>query len=203
MASSVITMSMHGANELAASLRELGYQLEKNTLKRAGRKGANVILKSAREKVPVRYGFLKKSLRVASDRSPKKSEVKFWVSIAKNAYADRGDGKFRKVKTSVQKQRRRRYVKGEIYPRNYAHLLEFGTLPHRVGRGSGQSLGLPGLKKATGPMHPGARPRPFMRPAYDTQKENAVRAFAAACEAELPKAVAKAKAKAAGAGGKR
>ncbi len=40
----------------------------------------------------------------------------------------------------------------------HAHLVEFGTEPHRVGKG----------------LHPGAAPRPFLRPAFDNKKEEAL-----------------------------
>ncbi|WP_165790812.1 HK97-gp10 family putative phage morphogenesis protein [Pleomorphomonas carboxyditropha] len=45
-----------------------------------------------------------------------------------------------------------------------AHLVEFGTAPHFQ----------PELNR----MHPGARPKPFMRPAFEQNKEGAVKIFA-------------------------
>ncbi|MCW5697372.1 MAG: hypothetical protein KIS96_11660 [Bauldia sp.] len=44
--------------------------------------------------------------------------------------------------------------------RSIAHLVEFGTRPHYQPR--------------RGVMHPGARPKPFVRPAFDTQGPRAM-----------------------------
>lgn len=49
--------------------------------------------------------------------------------------------------------------------RKIAHLVEFGTLPHYQP-----------LRRI---MHPGARPKPFIRPAFEGHKSKAVEAFAA------------------------
>lgn len=46
--------------------------------------------------------------------------------------------------------------------RKLAHLVEFGTAPHFQ----------PRFKK--GFHHPGARPHPFFRPAFDAQKDNVI-----------------------------
>jgi HK97 gp10 family phage protein len=53
----------------------------------------------------------------------------------------------------------------------HAHLVEFGTAPHRVGKGS-DSRKLFGKKR--GRLHPGAKPQPFMRPAFDNKAAEAV-----------------------------
>ena len=53
----------------------------------------------------------------------------------------------------------------------HAHLVEFGVNPHRVGKGS-NSRTLFG--KQRGRLHPGAEAQPFMRPAFDNKKNEAV-----------------------------
>jgi hypothetical protein len=51
----------------------------------------------------------------------------------------------------------------KLRARKIAHLVEFGTAPHWQPRWRG------------GWMHPGARPKPFIRPAYDAKAGDAVR----------------------------
>ena len=48
---------------------------------------------------------------------------------------------------------------------NVAHLVEFGTRPH--------------LQPRRGIYHPGARPKPFLRPAYEHQKIHVMEILAA------------------------
>lgn len=59
------------------------------------------------------------------------------------------------------------------------HLVEFGTAPHKIGSVE----------------HPGAQPKPFMRPAYETKKAEAVdifnREFGPAVEKQAAKLAAK------------
>lgn len=50
--------------------------------------------------------------------------------------------------------------------RKIAHLVEFGTRPHFQPNYRG------------GWMHPGARPKPFLRPAYEARKREAIEIFA-------------------------
>lgn len=47
--------------------------------------------------------------------------------------------------------------------RGLAHLVEFGTAPH--------------LQPRRRTMHPGAAPKPFIRPAFESQKTEVVRVF--------------------------
>lgn len=73
-------------------------------------------------------------------------------------------------------------------PYYYAHLVELGTKPHAVGKQSQRfkvrptkqnPSGVPGMQR--GGMHPGARPKPFLRPAVENNR--------AAMEAELERVV--------------
>lgn len=58
-------------------------------------------------------------------------------------------------------------------PSKYAHLVEFGTRPHTVGKGDRHPANVRRNEKAkqTGPMHPGARAKPFIRPAWDENRQ--------------------------------
>lgn len=60
--------------------------------------------------------------------------------------------------TTFQKQEKAR-------PANYAHLVEFGTAAHALSRSQGAG------------QHPGARAKPFMRPAFDTMQATVIDRF--------------------------
>lgn len=53
--------------------------------------------------------------------------------------------------------------------RKIAHLVEFGTAPHWQPKWNG------------GWMHPGARPKPVLRPAYEARKREVLDVFARLC----------------------
>lgn len=58
-----------------------------------------------------------------------------------------------------------------------AHLLEFGTAPHKQPKFLG------------GWYHPGARPRPFMTPAYESEKNNVERSLGHALWGEMQRRI--------------
>lgn len=60
----------------------------------------------------------------------------------------------------------------------HVHLVEFGTKPHRIApKGAGGLL--IGGKVVGAVDHPGAKPHPIMRPAFDSQSTPAIAAVAA------------------------
>jgi HK97 gp10 family phage protein len=60
-----------------------------------------------------------------------------------------------------------------------AHMIEFGTAPHRINARNGGTIHING--RPVGPFvdHPGSRAMPFMRPALDGQATASVNATAA------------------------
>lgn len=70
------------------------------------------------------------------------------------------DGRRNRTLMGVRKGK----IKGRI-PSSYSHLVEFGTAPHWQPNRFG------------GIMHPGARPKPYMRPAYEQNIHLASRAY--------------------------
>lgn len=50
-------------------------------------------------------------------------------------------------------------------PTRYAHLVELGTKPHAIGRGSNSRKGI-----QTGRIHPGSKPQPFLEPSLAEQR---------------------------------
>lgn len=156
-----------GGQELLDTLTAIGAEVPRTAIRRALYAGAVLIRDDARRRVPVRTGALKRSIIAQTDRTQEKSgQYKGYVSIKSNAFTRRGTGR---VKLSKKEPGQRKYAKGEIYPRNYAHLVEFGTQPHKAGPRN----------------HPGSKPQPFMRPALDENIAAIERVFAATIEKEV------------------
>ena len=61
----------------------------------------------------------------------------------------------------------------KMRPSSYAHFVEFGTAPHWQPNRFG------------GTMHPGARPKPFLRPAYEQNIEKLAQAYFTQMKAEI------------------
>ena len=184
-----VTFKVEGMREVLAALEELPKRVRKNVVRRSLYAGATIVRDEARRRVPVRTGALKKTI-IARTNKPKKSYPDLFfgeVAIQSQAFNFGKKGRARKVKKDPM--RTRKYYRGEIYPRNYAHLVEFGTAPHATGRGG---MG--------GRMHPGARPKPFMRPAYESKKHEAVEVIRKSALENIDKEVAKLAAKGKGKG---
>ena len=66
----------------------------------------------------------------------------------------------------------------EKIPTKYAHLVEYGTAPHPIGKNDVTSEVLLKRKnvsrKAQGSLHPGSRPFPFLRRAWEGNKAKAL-----------------------------
>jgi len=73
----------------------------------------------------------------------------------------------------------------------YAHLVEFGTARHWIKPKNRKSLFFAGLAKEV-VDHPGAKKKPFMRPAFDGQWRAALTAMADYIRTRLPKEIKKA-----------
>lgn len=154
-----------GGRQLDDLLKTLPKKLERNVMRAALREGGVVMREEVKSRVPVDDGTLRRSVRV-STRS-RKGEV----------YA------------SVKAGNKKAY---------YANMVEFGTRPHLVkvddrDRGinqrNGRRISVTTINRQqrsliigrtfVGPtvQHPGAQPRPFMRPAADASFKQAIKAF--------------------------
>lgn len=191
-----------GVSDIVKAAQEAGTKVTKQAVRNALREGAVVIRDEARRRVSVRTGALKKSI-VAETRGVKGSQDAKGrptrhvavVTIQRKAFEVNDKGRAVKAKL-LKRGEVAKNITGKVYPRNYAHLVEFGTAPHALGGGStvrDRKTGAAGEQK--GAKHPGSRPKAFMRPAYDTKRAEAEKAIAARLRVEIAKAVEKAAAK--------
>jgi HK97 gp10 family phage protein len=150
-----IKMDTSSLNHLIKAMEELDRKVRNNALRKALKEGRSIYLKAARTLVPTKYKVLKKSLGF-------REKFKFAKGFAYSVIGP--------------KRRAGKTIKGlERIPTKYAHLVEFGTTPHSVNSGSKKGKGLLGIAKKifnlfTGLPHPGSRPKPFLRPAWDQNK---------------------------------
>lgn len=143
-------ISVSGLAELQRALDQLPAQMEANVLRGALRAGAKVQLDAARRGVPVQSGALRDSLKI-STRSK------------------RGV-----VTATVRAGAKNKKTGADAF---YAHFVEFGTARHFIKPKAAASLFFAGL---FGDVvdHPGAKKRPFMRPALDSTLSSATQAVA-------------------------
>jgi HK97 gp10 family phage protein len=154
---------VQGLKELHQMLQQLPVRIERNIMRGAIRAGANVYRDAAKLAAPVDDGILKRSIKTGS--------------------------------TNVKKGRVVVTVGTDLY---YARMVEFGTASFYTG--TGRSVGKPykipktsksgkiskRKKKAVkfgnvivnNVTHPGIRPQPFMRKAFDGASDKAVSTFA-------------------------
>ena len=72
----------------------------------------------------------------------------------------------------------------------YAHMVDFGTARHLIKPKNRKSLFFAGLAKEL-IDHPGAKKKPFMRPAIDGKAETAIETMAEYIRNRIPKVLAK------------
>ncbi len=138
-----------GLPELDRVLATLPAKLEAKILRGAMRAGATVVLNEARARVPVKSGRLARTLRVTT--SVRRGVVTARVTA----------GKLKKG--------------AKVF---YAHMVEFGTGPHIIKARNAKRLRLHGNVFKKRVTHPGARKKPFLRPALDARSSAALDAVA-------------------------
>lgn len=166
------TLKLEGFDELERALMQLGKKVAKKVTKSAMSKARRVVVVDIRERVPVRHGDLKRSIgakRITRSRKQQATDV-------------------------IGARSRKRMLDGKpINPANYAHIVEFGSKPHAIFPKAGGMLSLPiGLRPYV--RHPGAKPQPFMRPAWRASAPKALSVFKREYAKGVRKAAAEARA---------
>lgn len=148
-----MTVKIEGLAELDKLLKQLPAKIEGNIVRSGLNASARVIRDAARLKAPVEDGELKKSIRVSSKIDRKTGTITARIVAGNNKAF-------------------------------YAHFIEYGTASYYTG--TGKSVRRP--YKIKGPVkisfgvfesidHPGVKPQPFMRPAFDENTDQALEAF--------------------------
>ena len=149
----IMNVDILGGKALAKMLNELPLKIERNIMRSALRSGASVIAAEARRNVPNASGELKSTIRTSSNAKRGMVEANAVVG-------------------------NRKTKKGW-----YATFVEFGTAPHLIRAGKNKPVlsfrdrnGV--WHRALEVNHTGAKAKPFMRPAFDTKGDEAVKAVA-------------------------
>jgi HK97 gp10 family phage protein len=150
-------LDLKGGKELAAFLESLPANVERKIMRGALRAGAKVIKEEA-------------ARLLDSNGSVKTGELKRGLKVSARA-------KGGVVTASVKTRGRHGYV---------ANWIEFGTAAHWIKPKNAKALAYNGIV-VDAIQHPGARPKPFMRPAADTQAAAAVTAAAEYIKKRLTK----------------
>jgi hypothetical protein len=175
-----------GLSDLQRFLDTLPAKMEQNVLRSALRQGANVIMAEAKQRVSVVSGKLRDSIRVSvSARRGKVTHQCARVPARRRRRcARRGAAGWRSTTTTPSTRRG----------------SSTGTAAHFIGVKYAKALVLrPNVRASSGfakrlmragvlvegVHHPGARPRPFLRPAMDTKAQEALVAVGNAIKARL------------------
>ena len=98
-----------------------------------------------------------------------------------------------KVSTGIKAGRVYSRVRAGDKTAYYAHMVEFGTGAHKIGAKAGGFLSING-RLVRSANHPGARGKPFMRPAMDGRAASALDAMSGYLAERLDREIAKIKA---------
>lgn len=148
------TVKLDGLKELNKALKKLEGKVARKIAREGLKAAAVVIRKEMRRRAPIKTGQLRKRIRYRLKRMRG------------------GAGYTGKVGVDVT-----------VF---YARFIEYGTTPHRIPNGSlgrGRNKRKNDAKLAFGGrvlsrvQHPGTPARPFLRPAYESVKNTAVRAI--------------------------
>lgn len=145
-------INVKGLADLQAALDSLPAKIEANIMRAAVRAGAKVIAKAAQAAVPDRRGVLRDSVRFGAKVDRVGGKIVGYV---------RAGGRGKKSKKTAF----------------YARMVEFGTAAHLIAARPGKHLAIGGGYYQV-VHHPGARKKPFMRPAMDAQSQAAMQAMA-------------------------
>ena len=82
----MLKVEITGFKELSRRLKKLPEKIERKVLGQAANAGAAVVRKSARKRVPVKTGFLKKNIMSRKKRGKFKGEVTYMVGPSADAF---------------------------------------------------------------------------------------------------------------------
>lgn len=148
------SVEFKGLAELKAALAQLPVKMENNILRASIRAGMKVVAAEARRNVNEVSGALADSVRFGCSPDRRTGKLVGYV---------RAGGRGKKGS-----------AKGGKNPAFYAHMVEQGTAAHLIKARAPNKMLAVGVAQV---QHPGARKKPFLRPAMDTQGQAAVEAL--------------------------
>jgi len=149
---------VQGALDIEKALGKLTLRIEKNISRRAVGAAAKVLIREMKTNVPVASGTLKRSIGM------KRLKIRKTVTVIIGPRAGKARQE-RKGKTGKTIKNSDGW---------YGYLVEFGTLASRTRPLSPRTK----RKKYKNGLPTGMAPRPFMRPAFDTKSDSAIKAMA-------------------------
>lgn len=167
-------IKIEGLADLHKMMQELPAKIEANVLRGGMRAGAKVIEEEAKRLAPVgppRLAYTKEG--AAYTKLPGGVRESIRVSVrSRNG----------KVEATIKAGGKKAW---------YARLVEFGTAAHLIRPKNRKSLFFAALAREE-VKHPGAKRKPFMRPALDTKAQQAIQTLADYIRNRLPKEFKKA-----------
>ena len=181
MGSAYVKFQIKGLDKLLHQLEEVSSKAPA-ICRKAIKEASKPVVEAAKALAPKRYGALRKSI---GDKqiTYEGSGITVGVIGPRNNYSEVRDGK-------------------RIVPALYAHLVEYGTAPHRlfggtinastkVQRERRRDVLLAAAKAEGRETHPGSKAQPFMRPAWDANVGQLVPTMSRVISEEIAKEVAK------------
>lgn len=161
------TVEVHGLRELREALiRKVPEHLQGPVLQKALAAGAKPVLQTARQLVPVKSGVLRRAIYAYRDKR-------------------NSSGVFEQRAIGVRSGKRFKKSNRDAY---YWRFIEFGRQAFATAKGV---LGTP-QKGFFGKAVAAIAPRPFLRPAFDRNKQTSLEEIRKSLAAEIPKAAKKA-----------
>jgi len=150
---------------LLSLMEHIDTKVKREGLKNALQAAGKIVVTAAIKRVSIKHRVLQNALDIREKVVLKKSEQYAYAVIGPRRRAGVKIGKL------------------EHIPTKYAHFVEYGTAAHPIGAGDVTNELLLTRKdkdyKAEGKMHPGGRPKPYLRPAWDETKDQALNIIAA------------------------
>lgn len=150
---------------LLTLMEHIDTKVKREGLKKALHTAGKLMAAAAIRKVAVKYRVLQNAIDVREKVVLKNAEQYAYAVVGPRRRAGRKIGNL------------------EHIPTKYAHFVEYGTAKHPAGEGDVTNEVLLQRKdksyKSTGFMHPGGRPKPYLRPAWDETKDQALNVMAA------------------------
>lgn len=166
-------VSVKGLSELHDVLKNFPIKLEAKIMRGGLRAGGKVFLDSARSNVPKRTSQLRNSIRMSGGKDASGTMYSVITAGSRDkVYNSKG----RPIKNEPIFEINPSGVKN-YKTAFYAHMVEFGTRRHFIKPATKKSLFFAGLTKEI-IDHPGAKQKPFMRPAYDKNWNTAIETMA-------------------------